>query len=338
MSLRRFMQFNDILNKLNELPENQEINIGKQVYQKKDGVIRRKLLNVTSRQKQTENIFSYKWNKIDTYDSKSSLLRIKNWLLQRYGDPQIVLKNFVDKPTILDAGAGAGVSALEYWNTFFSKVRYVAVEISDAIEVAKNRFENKSIKDLIFIQETMDALPFSVPLFDIIFAEGVLHHTDSTQNSFNKLCHHLKPGGYFMFYVYRKKAPIREFCDDYIRKNLAEKNPTEAWEVLKSLTELGIQLGKLDIEIEITNDIPILEIAAGKINLQRFFYWHIFKAFYDANLTFEEMHHINFDWYAPKNSHRHTIEEIYNWCKENNLTIRREKVELAGITCIAQKN
>ncbi|MDQ8039471.1 MAG: class I SAM-dependent methyltransferase [Rickettsiella sp.] len=332
------MKFNDILTKLNKLDENQEINFGKQIYQKIDGVIQRKLPETSSRQKQTENIFSYKWNKINTYNSKKSLSRIRTWLLERYGDPHIILNNFLDKPTILDVGTGAGVSALEYWDTFFSKIRYVALDISNAITIAKERFKKKSIKDVIFIQESVEALPFKTPLFDIIFAEGVLHHTDSTKNSFYLLCNHLKSGGYFMFYIYCKKAPIREFCDDYIRKKLAEKNPSEVWDALIPLTELGIKLGELDVEIEITNDIPILEIAAGKINLQRFFYWYIFKAFYNKNLSFKEMHHINFDWYAPKNSHRHSIEEVHKWCQENNLTIRHEKIELSGITCIAQKN
>ena len=29
---------------------------------------------------------------------------------------------------------------------------------------------------------------------------------------------HLKPGGRILFYVYRKKGPIREFTDDYVRE------------------------------------------------------------------------------------------------------------------------
>ena len=69
---------------------------------------------------------------------------------------------------------------------------------------------------------------------------------------------------------------------------------------MKNLTKLGIELGKLDIEINVPENIKTLDIPAGKINLQRLFYWYFCKAFYDPNLTFDEMHHINFDWYAPK--------------------------------------
>ena len=49
------------------------------------------------------------------------------------------------------------------------------------------------------------------------------------------------------------------------------------------------------------------------------------------------MHHINFDWYAPKNAHRHTVEEVQSWCKQNNLTVEHLKEEEVGITCVARK-
>ena len=76
---------------------------------------------------------------------------------------------------------------------------------------------------------------------------------------------------------------------------------------------------------------------AGQTTVQRLFYWHIAKAFYDNNLSFEEMNHINFDWYAPANATRHTPKEIQEWCKEASLFIEREVVENAGITIIAKK-
>mgnify|MGYP007077439015 CR=1 FL=1 len=59
---------------------------------------------------------------------------------------------------------------------------------------------------------------------------------------------------------------------------------------------------------------------------------------YRTDLTLDEMQHINFDWYAPKNAHRHTPEEVRQWCHELNLIIEHEKVELSGITIIAKKN
>ncbi len=171
----------------------------------------------------------------------------------------------------------------------------------------------------------------------MIFSEGVLHHTDSTKKAIENLVKLLKYNGHIMFYVYAKKAPIREFSDDYIRDYLKDKTDEEAWNELIPLTMLGKSLGDLDIDIEVPEDIPYLGIKKGTINLQRLFYWNIFKAFYRSEYSLEEMNHINFDWYRPLNCHRQTPQEVENWCLELGLKIERLFVEDAGITVIATK-
>ena len=180
-------------------------------------------------------------------------------------------------------------------------------------------------------------LPFEENIFDIIFSEGVLHHTDNTFNALESLCKYLKINGKIYFYVYKKKAPLREFSDDFIREKLQNISSKEAWEQLIPLTELGKSLGELNIELDIKQKIDLLEIPSGKINIQRLFYWYIFKIFYRPEMDTQEMNHINFDWYAPKNAFRQTPEEVRLWCKKLHLDIEREYVDEAGITVIAQK-
>ena len=63
----------------------------------------------------------------------------------------------------------------------------------------------------------LNDLPLKDASVDLIFSEGVLHHTDDTERAFHNIARLLKPGGHFLLYVYRKKGPIREFTDDYIR-------------------------------------------------------------------------------------------------------------------------
>ena len=113
--------------------------------------------------------------------------------------------------------------------------------------------------------------------------------------------------------------------------------PQKAWEAMKPLTELGIALGKIEGEIDIPETIDLLGIPAGRTSIQRLFYWHVAKAFFDPSLSFEEMNHLNYDWYAPKNCSRHTPEELREWCAEGGLTIEHEVIEDAGITIIAKK-
>jgi len=137
--------------------------------------------------------------------------------------------------------------------------------------------------------------------------------------------------------VYRKKGPIREFTDDYVRARVRELEPAAAWDALRPLSKLGRALGELDVEIDVPEDIDLLDIPAGRTSIQRLFYWHVMKAFYDPHLDLEELNHINYDWYAPANAHRQSPEEVRSWCEEGKLEIEREITQPAGITVIARK-
>ena len=294
---------------------------------------------VSNNQKQTEETFGFKWKREETFDSPVALQRVRSWLHERYGRFKDLVPLLPAQPIILDAGCGASMSALEYFVPF-SQIKYIGCDISDAIWIAEKRIRKKVGNEgcnYVLIHDDITQLPFKKGSIDCIFSEGVLHHTDSTRGALASLTPLLRSGGYFLFYVYNKKGPIREFTDDYIREKLQDMSAIEAWEALKPLTMIGQQLGSIDREIDLPNGFPLLGIPAGKISIQRFFYWHILKSFYHPELSVEEMHHINFDWFTPKNAFRQTPEEVSEWCHELGLEIKSMHTEYAGITIIAQK-
>lgn len=289
----------------------------------------------SDRQKQTEDTFGFKWQKRDTFESAPFRSRHREWLNQRYG--KATEHPFLAQSAlVLDAGCGAGWSALEYFSDVLPQIRYLGVDISEAVDVAAGRFEEHGFEGA-FIQSDLQHLPIPKGSVDVIFSEGVLHHTDSTEEALKSLVPFLKPGGRFMFYVYRRKGAIREFTDDYIRERLQHMSGEEAWQALMPLTKLGKALGELKVTVDVPEAIELLGIPAGTIDLQRLFYWHVCKAFYDPNLSLEEMNHINFDWFSPANAHRQTPEDVRQWCREAGLAVEREVIEEAGITIIAQK-
>jgi hypothetical protein len=112
----------------------------------------------------------------------------------------------------------------------------------------------------------------------------------------------------------------------------------EAWEALKPLTRLGMELGRQDFWISVPEDIPFLGIHKGKTSLQRFFYWNICKLFYKEQYSLDEMNHMNFDWFRLLNCHRHTAGEIKRWCFEAGLNIEHSNIQKSGITIVAVKN
>lgn len=298
-----------------------------------------KTLEYTDEQAQTQTTFGYKWSRKDTYESDSLKAFVKNWLIERYCDNNPAIINEWLKggsKIILDAGCGSGLSASLLFGKVLNKNDYLGVDISESVFIAKEKFEEEGITG-DFLQASILDLPIDDECVDVIFSEGVMHHTDSTEKTLKYLTKKIKSGGLFMFYVYAKKAVIREFVDDHIRNELNKYSDEEAWEKLKPLTKLGIELGKIKEKIEVPEDIPFLGIKKGSYDLQRFFYWNIFKAYYREDFDLEEMNHVNFDWYRPSNCQRHTKEEIMKYCDEAGLNIEHFNTQEAGFTIVARK-
>lgn len=301
-----------------------------------DGLLRD--LAVTDEgQAQTRSTFSFKWSKRDTYQSPAMRTAIGAWLAERYGDLLSVLgPQQGSVPLVLDAGCGAGNAASLLFASRWQDMRYVGADISDAVDIARETIEPVA-PECMFVQADLMALPFEDGAFDIVFSEGVLHHTPSTRNAIHATARLVRPGGLYAIYVYAKKSPIREFTDDHIRARVSDLTGQEAWDRLMPLTKLGQALGELNVEIDVPEDIEILGIPCGKINVQRLFYWHVCKAFYRPDLTLDEMNHINFDWFTPKYSHRQTPDEVRTWCEEAGLIVETLRKEEAGMTIVARR-
>lgn len=296
----------------------------------------------TDTQRQTEETFGFKWKKRETYESAAMQQEWRRWLFEKYFDNdasrlELLLPAEGGKKRILDAGCGGGGSALLLFGERLRSHDYLGVDISDAVKVAEQRFAERGIPGR-FHQSDLNAIPEELGQFDVIFSEGVLHHTDSVETALRVLAQRLNPGGKFLFYVYAKKAPIREYTDDLIRDAIAPLRNDEAWKALEPLTKLGKALGDLNIEIEVEEDIPYLGILKGRHSLQRLFYYKICKAYYRPDYSLDEMNHINFDWFRPRNCHRHTPDEVRAFCASAGLTVERMHVEESGITVIATRS
>ncbi len=305
-------------------------------YPVRDG-IPRFVLTEDPDQRQTERSFGFKWSRTDSYQSEDVRESLRRWIVQRYGfsDCHQMQAYFGSRRRILDAGCGSAFASSLYLSPNWSDTRWVGMDISSAIDEARRRLALFPFVE--FVQADVLQPPFQQGAFDTIFSEGVLHHTPSTKRALEALIPLLREGGEFLFYVYRKKSPIREFADDHVRAQVSPLPAEKAWEALRPLTRLGQALAELDVEVEVPEDVPQLGIPAGRINIQRLFYWHVAKAFWNRDYSFEENHHVNFDWYHPKYAHRHTEAEVRSWCQEGGLEVTRFDSQPSGFTVRAIK-
>jgi len=286
---------------------------------------------------QVQRSFGSKWTSQPSWgtvgETKSFM---KDWILKKYGweDPEAFKRSFKNRKRILDAGTGLGREAMDFCEACRDGEVF-GVDLSQAVDVAY--LNTRKYSNIHIIQADLMRLPFKKKTFDFIFSEGVLHHTPDTKKAFRALLNFLAPEGEIAIYVYKKKGPIREFCDDYIREFTTKLSDKECWEFSRKMTHLGKALSDLHIEFKVPEDIPVVEMKAGKYNLQRFFYYHIFKCFWNDRFTFDENNLINFDWYHPAYAWRHTPDELKGWCVENNLDIIWWFEEESGITFRCRK-
>jgi arsenite methyltransferase len=305
------------------------------------GGIPRFVLTEDAGQRQTLDSFGYKWRRRDSYEKGGYEDAYREWLVAKYGFASAAEMRafFGGRRRILEAGCGSGMSASvwldESWRGERGGAEWVGVDISEAVDVARDRLGR--VPGTSFVQADILQLPFRDESFDTVYSEGVLHHTPSTERAFKSLVPLLAPGGELMAYVYRKKGPVREFTDDYIRGLVSPLPPEEAWEVLRPLTRLGQALAELRQEVEVPEDIPYLGIKAGRHDVQRLFYWHFAKLFWNDSFGFEGSHHVNFDWYHPRYAHRQTADEILRWCEEGNLSVVHFDEQESGYTVRAVK-
>jgi SAM-dependent methyltransferase len=163
--------------------------------------------------------------------------------------------------------------------------------------------------------DLMDA-PFADSTFDIIVADGVLHHTPNTRDAVRALYAKLKPGGRFFFYVYRKMGAARYFVDQHIRDAFMKLSPEECYAACEPITELGRALSKLNAKITLEKPIDVLGIPAGEHDVQRLFYYNFIKCFWNDAFDFETNNMVNFDWYHPHNAWQHDQAEVEGWLAE----------------------
>jgi len=268
----------------------------------------------------TNRAFSLKWSNADKKSVMDKTLRDqKDWFLKLYGfETEEKLKQFLrSQEVILDAGCGLG-----YKTAWFAELSpeslVLGMDFSEAAKIAANIHNN--IPNLFFIQADIAETGIKSKSVNFINCDQVIHHTSDPEHTFRHLAGRLKKGGEFNCYVYASKGLPRELLDDYFRENVGKITEEKIWELSEQLTELGRTLSELDISITVP-EIPLLDIKGGEYDLQRFVYWNFIKCYWNPEQGYDASVLTNFDWYAPKNAYRYTLEEFKKMVRNNNLEI-----------------
>ncbi|MCI0562159.1 MAG: methyltransferase domain-containing protein [Nitrososphaera sp.] len=288
---------------------------------------------------QVQSSYSAKWNRVpDIYDEGSFGTKHQHeWYVTRYHwETEDNLRHFLEqKLTILDAGCGLGRD-IRWYASLNPLSTVIGADLSEAVFHAHNK--SKGYSNIQVIHADLNKLPFSAETFDFVVCEQVLPCVEDPKSSVERLWSLVKSGGHFAFYVYKEKSPIREFTDDFLREKITKMQPQEAWETCSNLTRLGKALSDLQIDLEISIDIPELGIKSGRYNLQRFIYYNFLKCFWNDGMSFDENNLVNYDWFHPAYTYRHSVEEVEKWIRELEMKVLvLDTEDPSGISVLVEK-
>ncbi len=288
---------------------------------------------MTTPAENTSRSFHDKWHRNEQLAFSETLREgsdIQRWILNRNGFASLAeLREFMrGKRRILDAGCGNGrvTALLRECASDIASVIGIDLVAADVAENNLSAYSNVELRQADLLGDLS-----GLGRFDFVYCQEVLHHTTDPARAFLNLCSLLEPGGEIAIYVYKRKAPAREFVDDYVRERISDLPYDEAMKACRDITELGRVLSESGHKVTVPA-VPLLGIDAGEYDVQRFLYHFFMKCFWNPALSFDENVAINYDWYHPQLASRHTAEEVEGWFRRAGLQIVQQCVDHYGIT------
>ncbi len=282
----------------------------------------------------TAKSFSDKWHQNPNAFYEETLREgsdTQSWILNRNGFATLAdLKTYLgEKKRVLDAGCGNGrVTMLLRRASDAARTEVVGIDLVAAHIAKENLAAEKNVR---FAQKDLLGDLSDLGRFDFVYCQEVLHHTSDPRHAFENLCGLVAPGGEIAIYVYKQKAPVREFVDDYVRDRISNLSYEDALTHCRAITDLGRALADAKLEVTVPA-VPLLGIEAGRYDAQRFLYHFFMKCYWNPGMSYDENVAVNYDWYHPQTATRHTAEEVEGWFSANGFEVVQRFVDHYGIT------
>jgi SAM-dependent methyltransferase len=223
--------------------------------------------------------------------------------------------------SVFDAACGFG----GFFSDLFgppapAQLTYLGADIHDSlpeiprpsgVDLGRARFIRWDIGRRVPVQST----------FDYVVCRQAIHHTSAPRQTFRVLADAVSPGGVLAISAYAKKAPMREAVDDAMRAAVSGMTADDAFEAAREFSILGRDLQCSKGEIQITEDMPLLEIRKGTYSIHDFIYNYFMKCWHNPDFGLKYSDVVNYDWYHPPYAYRYASEELLSWFAQEGFDV-----------------
>lgn len=268
------------------------------------GVPRLLAAEAAGRTAKTRDSFSWEWERYPGSRPEDETVFLE--------ETQLTLDQLRGK-LVLDAGCGMGrysVVALRLG------AEVVALDMSESLRRLADiapRFAKLHV-----VQGDLLNPPFKKGLFDVVYSQGVLHHTSDTRKAFDAVAPLVKSGGLMTVWLYGKAGRFAEFSTNPLKpgKEWIARRRRLAWLIVGSRHFVS------DLIRFFTTRLPAPLVYAlcfplallGAVPGLKYLTFSVEDDFMVRVIE-------NFDWISPPHQSHHTKEELSSWFSGAGFTV-----------------
>lgn len=130
--------------------------------------------------------------------------------------PQLMGFNQFAGASLLEIGCGMGTDLLQFAR---GGALCTGVDLTPrSVEITRERFALYGLPGAFMISDG-ESLPFKANTFDVVYSNGVLHHTPDTQGAVNEIHRVLRPGGAAKVMLYHRNS-LNYWVDIVLRRGI----------------------------------------------------------------------------------------------------------------------